>query len=52
MKKVSLGTIRFDPRDATKARGHEYGTGRGERVMRHKSVRREKDRLRKDMRDW
>lgn len=51
MKKVSLGTIRFDPRDATKAQGHEYGAGRGERVLRHKNVRREKDRLRKELRE-
>lgn len=51
MKKVSLGTIRFDPRDATKAQGHEYGVGRGERVLRHKNVRREKDRLRKELRE-
>lgn len=52
MKKVSLGTIRFDPRDATKAQGHEYGKGRAERVLRHKSVRREKDKVRREMNSW
>lgn len=49
MKKQHLGTIKFDPRDATKGLGHEYGAGRGTQVLRHKTARRSKDRLRKEL---
>lgn len=52
MKRVTVGTVRFDPRDATRDRGHDYGKGRAGRVMRHKNVRREKDRLRREINSW
>ena len=52
MKKELLGTIRLDPKNLTKNQGHEYGAGRGEKVLRHKSVRREKNRLRQELREW
>lgn len=51
MKTQRLGTLKFDPRDSTKDRGHQYGAGRTTKVMRHKSNRRSKDRLRKELRE-
>lgn len=45
MKREVLGTVRFDSRKV--ARGHEEK--RAERVMKHKNVRRVKDRIRKEM---
>ena len=49
MKKQRLGTVKLDPRDITKGRGHDYGAGRGTKVLRHKTSRRSRDRLRKEL---
>lgn len=51
MKRQILGTLKTDPRDLTKGLGHEYGAGRPSKVLRHKSARRPKDRLRKEMKE-
>jgi hypothetical protein len=49
MKKQHLGTLKTNPRDLTKAQGHAYGAGRSTQVLRHKTSRRSKDRLRKEL---
>jgi hypothetical protein len=48
----SLGTVKFDPRNITKERGHEYGKGRPTEAHRRPSEKREKDKLRKELREW
>lgn len=54
-RRIFVGEVRFDPRDATKNRGHEYGKRRHQVVMRDKRHRRRKTRaaqLRDDLRSW
>lgn len=47
--KWKLGVAKFDPRDATRNRGHEYGEGRPIKVHKHKTGRRQRDKLRKEL---
>jgi hypothetical protein len=49
MKNILIGTVRSKPENITKNQGHEYGAGRGEKVMKHKNVKREKERLRREI---
>ena len=51
-KRRILGTVRFDPEDITKSRGHDYGTGRAPKVHKHPGKRREKQRLQKELRGY
>lgn len=49
MKKETLGTVKFDPRDITRDRGHDYGAGRPTRAHRKPQDKRAKDKLRKEL---
>lgn len=50
--RVHLGTVKFDPRDITKERGHDYGKGRAPKVHTGKGERRSRQRLRKELREY
>lgn len=52
MKKELLGTIRLDPKNLTKNKGHEYGAGRGERIHKRPTEKRAKSKLRQELREW
>lgn len=49
-KKEVLGVVEFDYKRL--AKGHEYGEGRGTRVHKQPKQKREKQRLRKELREW
>jgi cytochrome oxidase Cu insertion factor (SCO1/SenC/PrrC family) len=49
MKREVLGTISIDPRDFTKERGHEYGKGRAAAVHKHRTEKRTKQKLHKEL---
>jgi len=51
-RKIHIGTVEFDYSRLTEGRGHEYGKGRGPRVHKHKTAKREKQRLRRELREW
>lgn len=52
MKNEVLGTVKLDPRDLSRDRGHEYGEGRPTRAHRKPKDKRAKDKLRKELREW
>lgn len=49
---IHVGTVHFDYKRLTAEQGHEYGAGRGTKVLRHKNERRPKQRLRKELREY
>ena len=51
-KVIHVGTLEFDYKRLTADQGHEYGKGRGVKVHKHKTVKREKQRLRRELREW
>lgn len=51
-KREVLGTVKFDTAHAMADRGHEWGKGRAPRVHKHKTVKREKQRLKRELREW
>lgn len=55
MKRIELGTVEFDPADATKNRGHDYGAGRKTEAhadKRNKRRNTRRDRVRDSMKGW
>lgn len=51
-RKIHVATLEFEPGDITKNRGHEYGAGRKTQVHRHKNSKRERDKLRQELRRY
>ena len=54
-KRQHLGTVEADPKDLTKNRGHEYGSGRSTEVQKDKRTKRKRTRRAQDkeaMKGW
>jgi len=51
-KREVLGTVEFDYSRLTADKGHEYGAGRAPRIHKQPKQKREKQRLRKELREW
>ena len=47
-----VGTIETKPSDHVKDRGHEYGKGRTVKVHKHKGSKRERQKLRNQLKDF
>ena len=54
-KKIHIGTVKADPRDLTKDRGHEYGAGRSGAAhndKRGKRKRTRRDKVKESLKGW
>lgn len=52
MKKTQRIQMAKTYKDLNKNKGHEYGVRRQEKVLKHKTDKRSKEKLRKQLRDW
>lgn len=52
MKSIHVGTLKTDPRDLTKNRGHDYGVGRKTSAHKHKNEKRAKQKLKDSLKDY
>lgn len=54
-KKIHIGTVKADPRDLSRDRGHEYGAGRSAQVQRDRRNRKKntrRDRVKESLKGW
>lgn len=51
-RREKLGVVEFDYARISENRGHDYGKGRATQKHERRAAKREKARLRRELRDW